>query len=128
MNIQKWLTPLLQMGRKKRSTGRGMMWASILSVIVSFIALRGLKKGQPESPKNPLKALNVSKQVTDIQQFLNLNDRKVLAEISDEFKPSNLMENQHKSNETSVNHNKLMDENVDHNRSIDKNVDHNHEI
>ncbi|MHC0035608.1 hypothetical protein [Pseudoneobacillus sp. C159] len=108
MNIQKWLTPLLLLGRKKRSSGRGMMWASILSVLVSFIALRGLKKGQIDIPKNPLKSLNIPNKVTDIQQFLNPNDRKVLAEISDEFTPSNLL--------------------VEHNQSNHTNVEHNHEI
>lgn len=55
MNIQQWLTPLLKIGRRKRSTGKGMIWASIISVIVSVIALSRLKRengvNQPHTQK-----------------------------------------------------------------------------
>jgi hypothetical protein len=88
MNLQSWLTPLLKMGKKKKKSGRGMMLASIISVIVSAIALRSLKKGQMDMPKNPLKniAPNMGKTV-DIQKFLTMKDRTVLAEFANEIAP-----------------------------------------
>jgi hypothetical protein len=98
MNLQAWLTPLLKMGKKKKKSGRGMMWASIISVIVSAIALRGLKKGQMDLPKNPLK--NIAPKMgntVDIQKFLTMKDRTVLAEFANEIAP--------KTNTTGVNNN-----------------------
>jgi hypothetical protein len=88
MNLQAWLTPLLKMGKKKKKSGRGMMWASIISVIVSAIALRGLKKGQMDMPQNPLK--NIAPKMgntVDIQKFLTMKDRTVLAEFAHEITP-----------------------------------------
>lgn len=88
MNLQAWLTPLLKMGKKKKKSGRGMMWASIISVIVSAIALRGLKKGQLDMPQNPLK--NIAPKMgntVDIQKFLTMKDRTVLAEFANEIAP-----------------------------------------
>jgi hypothetical protein len=86
MNLQAWLTPLLKMGKKKKKSGRGMMWASIISVIISAIALKGLKKGQTDMPKNPVTNL-APKMSTDIQKFLTMKDRTVLAEFAKEFAP-----------------------------------------
>lgn len=87
MNLQAWLTPLLKMGKKKKNSGRGMMWASIISVIVSAIALRGMKKGQMDVPKNPLKNLASQMGNNDIQKFLTMKDRTVLAEFANEIAP-----------------------------------------
>lgn len=87
MNIQAWLTPLLKMGKKKKKSGRGMMWASIISVIVSAIALRGMKKGQMDVANNPLKNLASQMGNNDIQKFLTMKDRTILAEFANEIAP-----------------------------------------
>lgn len=104
MNLQAWLTPLLTMGRKKKKSGRGMMWASIISVIISAIALRGLKKGQMEMPKNPLKNIAPKMSNTvDIQKFLTMKDRTVLAEFANEIAPKTNEVNQKVSNNSHLN-------------------------
>jgi hypothetical protein len=89
MDIQQWLTPLLKIGKKRRrSSGKGMIWASILSVIVSVFAISRLNKGQMKMPENPLnKISSPNKTMSDIQSFLTTNDRAVLAEFSNELMP-----------------------------------------
>jgi predicted regulator of amino acid metabolism with ACT domain len=104
MNLQAWLTPLLNMGRKKKKSGRGMMWASIISVIISAIALRGMKKGQMEMPKNLLK--NIAPKMgntVDIQKFLTMKDRTVLAEFANEIAPKTNEVNQKIANNSNLN-------------------------
>jgi hypothetical protein len=106
MNLQAWLTPFLKMGKKKKS-GRGMMWASIISVIVSAIALRSLKKGQMEMPQNPLKNIAPKKGNTiDIQKFLTMKDRTVLAEFANELAPKSddVVNQKVEDNKNTLNH------------------------
>jgi hypothetical protein len=108
MNIQQWLTPLLKMGKKKRNNGKGMIWASIISLIVSVIALRRLNKGENvEGIKNPIGSLMTEKGKTvDIQKFLTMKDRTVLAEFANELAPkTNPIE--HKVEEK-INHNNTL--------------------
>lgn len=103
MNIQQWLTPLLKMAKRRKSSGKGMIWASIISVVISAIALRGLKKGQMDIPKNPLKSLTTQSGVNDIQKFLTLNDRSVLAEFAKEITPKTNGMNNNFVNKTELN-------------------------
>ncbi|HYK74358.1 MAG TPA: hypothetical protein VEV44_14785 [Pseudoneobacillus sp.] len=127
MNTQQWLLPLLKMVKnqmnfrivKKKRTGRGMIWASILSIAISAIALNWLKRdkkgsnlpniGQmfqsigenqmPTGHQNEVRKKYDKKY--DIQNFLNMNDKAVLAEFSNELTPKsnqNQNENDPKTN------------------------------
>jgi hypothetical protein len=89
MNILQWLTPLLKVGKKRRrSSGKGIIWASIISVVVSALALSRLNRGQIKMPDNPLnKIASPEKTMHNIQNFLSVNDRAVLAEFANEIAP-----------------------------------------
>lgn len=90
MNMQQLLTPLLKMGNikmyKKKSNGKGMIWASLVSLVISAVALFALKKGEKEN-QHPITTNIQKKENVDIQKFLSLNDRTVLAEFAKEIDP-----------------------------------------
>jgi hypothetical protein len=90
MNMQQWITPLLKMGNikmyRKKSNGKGMIWASLFSLIISAVALFALKKGEKEN-QYPISTNIQKKENVDIQKFLSLNDRTVLAEFAKELDP-----------------------------------------
>ncbi|MFD2445606.1 hypothetical protein ACFSO7_16725 [Bacillus sp. CGMCC 1.16607] len=96
MNKQNWISIF---SRKKQSNGMGMLLASLLSIVVSAIALFFLKKdekGNPFITETNKIPKNSSK--TDIQKFLTMNDRAVLAEFASELEPkTNIIE--YKSNQ-----------------------------
>ncbi|WP_442593935.1 hypothetical protein [Neobacillus sp. D3-1R] len=115
MNAQQWIYPLLKMMKnqmnfkivRKKKSGRGMIWASLLSVVFSAIALNLLNRGKksntlpnigqmfesmgeeqkPVGNRNEIKKKYDKKY--DINNFLNMNDKAVLAEFSSELAPKN---------------------------------------
>lgn len=125
MNTQQWLFPLLKMVKnqmnfrfvKKKRTGRGMIWASIVSIAISAIALNWLKRGKKgnnlpnigqmfESIGEGQKSVGNRNEIKekydkkyDLQNFLNMNDKAVLAEFSNELAPkTNPTQNENDNN------------------------------
>jgi hypothetical protein len=91
MNLQQWIAPLLKLMQKQNYFGmkrkrNNMWWFSLIGLGISMIAfVKKMGPPQPEANKHSNLIKSMKENHVDIQKFLTLEDKSLLAEFSDEL-------------------------------------------